>query len=257
MALFTTVLLEALAIERPGIAAGLTVAVTVSLAARASLHRFLRTVLTEQELHDALLLGAASLVILPLMPNHSIGPYGVLNPRRFWELVALVMAVGGAGHIALRGMGSRLGLPLAGIVSGFVSAAATIGSMASRAERDPRIARGCAAGAVLSSISTVILMALVLLATNRDTARAMAVPLLFAGIAAAGYAGTFLIGHSKSDETPAKTSPGRAFSLKLAIVFASTLLLVMLVSAAVTQRAGVKGLLVATGLALSTHTRPR
>ena len=249
VALFTTILLGALAIERPGVAAGLGVVVTVLLAARTPLHRFLRTVLTEREVHDALLFAAASLVILPLVPNHSIGPYGVLNPRRFWELVVLVMAISGAGYIALRAMGSRLGLPLAGIVGGFVSAAATIGSMASRAARDPRVARGCAAGAVLSSISTVVLMALLLLATNRDTARAVAVPLLFAGIAAAGYAAFFVVGQRSTETASATASPGHAFSLKAASIFASTLLLVMLASAAVTQRAGVKGLLFATGLA--------
>src|SRR5919109_1113684 len=49
-----------------------------------------RRALTEQEAHDALLFAAASLVVLPLMPNHTMGPYSVLNPRRFWELVVLI-----------------------------------------------------------------------------------------------------------------------------------------------------------------------
>ena len=97
MALFATLLLGALAMDRPDLAAGLGVVVTVLLAIRRSLHRFLRDLLTEQEAHDALLFAAASLVILPLVPNHPIGPYDVLNPRRFWELIVLVMAISGAG----------------------------------------------------------------------------------------------------------------------------------------------------------------
>ena len=62
---------------------------------------------TEQEAHDALLFAAASLVVLALMPNHTVGPYSVLNPRRFWELVILIMAISGVGYIALRLIGPR------------------------------------------------------------------------------------------------------------------------------------------------------
>lgn len=106
---------------------GQGVIVTVLLAVRCRLHRFLRDLPTEQEAHDALLFAAASLVILPLMPNHAIGPYNVLSPRRFWELV---MAISGVGYVALRSFGSHFGLPLAGVVGGFISATATIGSLA-------------------------------------------------------------------------------------------------------------------------------
>lgn len=54
-ALFATLLSGALAIEQPALAAGPGVAITVLLAARTPLHRFLRHLLTEQEAHDALL----------------------------------------------------------------------------------------------------------------------------------------------------------------------------------------------------------
>jgi uncharacterized membrane protein (DUF4010 family) len=249
MALFATLLLGALAIERPSLAGGLGVVVTALLAARTPLHRFLRDLLTEQEAHDALLFAAASLVILPLVPNHSVGPYGVLNPRRFWELVVLVMAISGAGYIALRAMGSRFGLALAGITGGFISAAATIGSMATRATRDPRLARPATAGAVLSSIATVVQMAIVLLATNRATAQALAIPLAFAGIAAVGYGTFFLFGTHETDEKITAELPGRPFSLKMAFLFAATLLVVLFLSAAVAQWLGMRGLILTAGLA--------
>src|SRR5665811_2445459 len=76
--------------------------------------------LSEQEAHDALVFLAATLVILPLAPNRELGPFGAFNPRKIWELVVLVMAVGGVSYIALRALGSRLGLELAGFVGGFI-----------------------------------------------------------------------------------------------------------------------------------------
>ena len=128
-ALVVAVLLGALAIRQPALAAGLGVVTTVLLASRDLLHRWLRDLLTEQEAHDALLFLAAALIILPLTPDRTIGPMGIFEPRKLWELVVLVLAIAGAGHIATRAFGWRYGLPLAGLLGGFVSATATIGSM--------------------------------------------------------------------------------------------------------------------------------
>src|SRR3546814_18032399 len=89
------------------------------LAARTPLHRFVRQVLTEDELRDGLTFAAATLVILPLLPDQAVGPFGVLNPRRIWIVVILVMAIGGTGPIAVRALGARFGRPLAGFAGGF------------------------------------------------------------------------------------------------------------------------------------------
>ena len=146
-------------------------------------------------------------------------------------------------------MGSRFGLPLAGIAGGFISAIATIGAMATRAARDPRLARGCAVGAVLSNIATVLQLAAVLLVTNRATARAVIVPLSLAGVAALGYGALFLFGLRLSDDSFTAEAWGRAFSLRTAFLFAATLLSVLFVSAAITRRMGMRGLVLAAGLA--------
>jgi uncharacterized membrane protein (DUF4010 family) len=40
------------------------------------------------------------------------------NPRKIWELVILIMGIAAASYIALRALGSGLGLALAGFVGG-------------------------------------------------------------------------------------------------------------------------------------------
>ena len=70
--------------------------------------------------------------MLPLLPDKAIGPYGALNLRTVWTIVILVMAVSALGYIAVRLVGPRYGLPLAGLASGFVSSSATIGAMGTR-----------------------------------------------------------------------------------------------------------------------------
>jgi uncharacterized membrane protein (DUF4010 family) len=83
VALVVTFLLGALTKDRPDLAASLGVVVTVVLYARHQLHRFVRDLLTVDELQDALLLAAAAVVVLPLVPNRGFGPGGALNPFPF------------------------------------------------------------------------------------------------------------------------------------------------------------------------------
>ena len=96
IALILTVLLGGLSMQQPALAAGLAVTVAVLLAARSRLHRFVRSVLTEDELQDALIFAGATLVVLPLVPDRPMGPYGALNPHSIWILVVLVMAISAA-----------------------------------------------------------------------------------------------------------------------------------------------------------------
>jgi len=65
IALLTTLLLGAWSTREPAYATAVAVIVAIILAARTRLHRLVRDVLTEQEVHDGLLLAAAALVVLP------------------------------------------------------------------------------------------------------------------------------------------------------------------------------------------------
>jgi uncharacterized membrane protein (DUF4010 family) len=66
-------LLGALTCRNPALAAGLAVVVTVLLAARSPLDRFVRDSLSPRELHDGVMFAAAAPVVLPLV---RAGPLG-------------------------------------------------------------------------------------------------------------------------------------------------------------------------------------
>ena len=147
IALVLTLALGGLAMREARLAAGLLVVVAILLAARAPLHRFVRDVLTEVELRDALILAAATLIVWPLLPDRYLGPLSAINPSKIWTIVILLMAIGAGGHIAVRALGARFGLPVSGFASGFASSAATIGAMGARAKANPDLTRPAAAGA--------------------------------------------------------------------------------------------------------------
>jgi len=147
--------LGALAWSRPAVAAGLAVAVTVVLASKQRLHRFVRDVVSDTELEDALKFFVAAFVVLPLLPAGAIGPYGVLDARRIWTIVVVLTGVSAAGYIATRWFGAGRGLAVTGLAGGFVSASATTGAMALRA-RDPSVRRVALSAALLASVSTML-----------------------------------------------------------------------------------------------------
>ena len=247
-ALVLTTLLGGLAIREPIFAAGLGVVVAALLVARSALHRFVLSVLTDDELRSLLIFAGATLVVLPLLPDHPIGPYGALNLRTIWLVVILVMAVSALGYIAVRLVGARFGLPMAGLAAGFISSVATIGSMGARAQKDPELLKPAVAGAVLSSVATIVQLAILIAATSLETLRAFWLPLVLSAAAAILYGGAFTLWalrHSAEDREP----PGHAFSLPTALIFAVVLSVVLLAAAAAQDWFGEAGVLIAASVA--------
>jgi uncharacterized membrane protein (DUF4010 family) len=253
-ALVLTVLLGGLATEHAALAAGVAVILAVLLAARPVLHDFVRSVLSESELRDGLIFAAATLVVLPLLPDQPLGPFGTLNPRAIWMLVVLMMAIGAAGHVSMRLLGARGGLAVSGFASGFISSTATIGAMGARARTTPELRGAAAAGATLSTLATVIQLAAVLTATSPATLQAMLVPLLCAGAAAAAYGAIFTIAGLRQASS-AELEPGRAFSLPGAVMLAATISVVMVISAGLREMFGETGLVLSAAVAglVDTH----
>ncbi len=74
IALILTALLGGLSMRQPALAAGVGVTVAVLLAARTPLHYFVRSLLSEGEVSDALIFASATLVVLPLRLIARSGP---------------------------------------------------------------------------------------------------------------------------------------------------------------------------------------
>jgi uncharacterized membrane protein (DUF4010 family) len=106
----------------PAVALG--VGITVLLYFKAEIEGFSHK-LTAQDLRSMLQFAVLTAVILPLLPDRSFGPYGVLNPFQIWLMVVLVAAVSLSGYVAWRLTLGRHGLLLTGVLGGLVSSTAT------------------------------------------------------------------------------------------------------------------------------------
>lgn len=254
LALFITYLVGVLSVQQPALGAAAAVVVAALLAARERLHRFATQLLSEAELHDALLLAALALVLLPLAPAAPLPWLGGMAPRTLLLTVVMILSLQAAGHVALRLLGARAGLALSGLFSGFVSSTATIAAMGARARADPSQRGAAMAGAMFSTTATW-LQVMMLVAALAPAALPAVLPGALAG-AAVALATALLQARAAAGAAAASTdasadaSAGRGpLRLREALVIAGLLAAVSLLVSLAQQRLGAAGLMLGTALA--------
>jgi uncharacterized membrane protein (DUF4010 family) len=249
VAIVIAFLLGALAQDDVELAAAIGVGVTLLLAERTRLQHLARDVLTEDELHDGLLLAACAVIVLALLPDHGIGPGDALNPVTVWRLVVVLMLINALGYIALRVLGTRRGLPLAGFVGGFVSSPATIAAMGMRARREPEISRGAVAAAVASTVATSILTGIVVAVADTQVLAAVSLALVFAAVTALVVAlGAARRVPDSQEDDAGRLAYGRAFDIKAPLILAGTISLVLAGAHVLQNALGTSGALIAIAL---------
>lgn len=237
LALCLTYFVGILAMSRPQLAGALGVLLALILVSRSWLHEFVLRKLSAQENLDAILLAAAALIVLPILPDRAIDPYGIVNPRLIWRLTLIVMLLNAFGYIALRTLGAARGLLLVGLFGGFISSVATIVAMGHRAREEPSISRLAVAAAALSSVSTVVQLALILAASHPPLLIRMTPALTGMCAFAVAYGATFT---RRALRQPALDSApsGRAFQPRQAILFAILITVVLWAAAWLADKFG-------------------
>ncbi|WP_439657797.1 MgtC/SapB family protein [Lentzea sp. HUAS TT2] len=245
IAAIATFLLGALAWSRPELAVPVGVAAAALLAAKRPLHTFARKVISDQDVRDAMILFVVAFVVLPLLPNRPLGPYGVLNPARVWWLVIAVTVIGWAGYVAARAFGERWGLLVTGFAGGFVSGSATTAVMA----RKYRVV-GTAAfpGAVAVNLATLAQILAVTAVASPPVALRL-LPPIGAGMVVLLAEVAWLVWRTKPADAP-NDEPvvSRPMSLKAALSLAAVLVLFLVATRAAAEWLGGGGVVAASAI---------
>jgi len=235
------------------LAAALAVATAAVLAYKRPLH-VLAEKIGPEDLHAGLRLLLATFVVLPVLPNRTVDPWGALNPYKMWWLVILISGLSLAGYVVSRWLGPGRGLPLTGFFGGLVSSTAVSLSFARRSREEPAETPGLAealAGGLL--LSWVVMFARILVAVavvNFGLLRPLLTPMLAMGLTSLAAAAYFCWRSARSPARPAATVPLKnPFSLTSAIKFALLFAAVLLLVKVVEQSFSGRGLYVLAGLA--------
>ena len=242
-----TFLLGVLCYHDAALAAGIAIGVVALLVSKARLHRFVRDVLSDVELEDAVKFLVGAFVILPLLPRRGVGPYAVFNPSRIWTLVVVLTAISWVGYIAVRTLGARRGLLATGLASGFVSSTAATASMG-RASRDPATFAAALAGAQIASVVTYVELVLIMTVVSPSIALRLVAPALVGALALSTVSMLGGRSRSKGATAPARTGE-RVVTLVPALVLAVILTAALFLARWGAQVFGARGAVIAVGAA--------
>ncbi len=125
------------------------IVMTLLLALKPQLSRFAGG-LTQEEVRGAVLLGLIGFVIYPVLPDHFIDSWHLLNPREAWLTIILIASIGFLNYVLLRLYSAR-GLYYSAFFGGMVNSTAAIAELSSTFE----------SGAAIQQLVTVNLLTIV------------------------------------------------------------------------------------------------
>lgn len=253
MAALLTYGLGGLAVRgEPLTAAAAATAASVLLAAKSPLHAWIKAV-TWLELRAFLVLLAMTILVLPLMPNHAVDPWGALVPFDIWLLAIVIACLSFVGYGAVRLLGPRSGIVVSALAGGLVSSTAMGVLFARSAHQDGGRARLMSGAALLSS-GVMAIRTLALVGFVRVELLYFLAPSLLAMAAVLFGAGGWLIRLSPSGDAAAGPSvaamkEAAPFDLFLILRLAGFIAGVMLAARLARQAFGQEGVMIVSFLA--------
>ena len=203
-------------------------AAVILLASRKALHHAIRLT-SETDMKALVRLVLVVFVILPLLPDGAIGPFGALNPRRLWTVVVVTGSISFIGYALVRWLGERRGALVTAAVGALVSSTAVTLDAARRVREGYD---GIAAGGAIAIASAVMLVrSLVLVSLVAPFAFAAFAVMVLPGLAVSAVAAAALLYSARRQQSMIRTPTPKPPGLGLAFLFALSVALLSLASA--------------------------
>ncbi len=119
------------------------------------------TLVDEHEMRAALQFAVMALVVLPLLPAESFGPYDAIRPRELWIVVLLFSGLNFAGYVARQVVGNERGYGVTGLLGGLVSSTAVTFQFSRKSRAEPAFAESLGLGVVAACTVLVPRVAIV------------------------------------------------------------------------------------------------
>jgi len=226
----------------------LTVSMMILLALKPALHRFTKGV-TLEDVRSALKFAAVSGVILPLVPDESLGPYGAFNPHTIWLMVSLVSGVGFLGYLAVRMLGQSVGISVTGLLGGLVSSTATTLTMSRQSRERPAESRDCSLAILLACTVMNLRVGLLVVIVNPQALSSLWPSLLVSSLPGTIWCAWRLMhgGSGCANGTPCEM-PENPLRLRVAFQFGLLYAAIIFLVKVTIAKIGTEGVLVLSGL---------
>lgn len=228
-----------LVIGEMAVAVALGGAIALLLHYKQPLHAFVAGI-EEDDVRAIMQFALVTLVILPVLPNETYGPYEVLNPFNVWLMVVLIVGISLAGYVAYKLFGARAGALLGGSLGGLISSTATTVSFARRSSGSPS-SPAISALVIMIAATTVFLRLLIEIAAVAPMQFMQLAPPLAAMLLACAVIGALAWRRARGLD-PQLPRRGNPANLGLALLFGGLYALILLAIAAAKEELGSAGL---------------
>ena len=222
------------------VAAAIAVVAATILGLRPQLHVWEQR-LDRRELLALFQLLLISVVVLPVLPDRGLGPWGAVNPYFIWWMVVLVAGISSLGYFGVKLAGPRRGLGLTALLGGLASSTAVTLDFArlgsTRSELQPMLT----AGILLAAGTMFPRMLAVSAVVDLSLAARLALPLGVMGAVCYGWAAWSWRHFSDRPEVEEQRL-GTPFALRTALQLGGLLALVSILAHALRAWLGDPGL---------------
>ena len=163
------------------VAAAIAVFTILFLSLKIQLHSFVGKINSEDIL-AIVKLAIITIIILPLLPNQTIDPFNIFNPRTIWLMVIFVSGIGFVGYILVKYVGKDKGIGLTGFLGGMVSSTAVTFSMSKKSKESEMLAGNYAVGVLLASSVMYLRIFIIVVFLELKLAMHAWLPLIIFGI---------------------------------------------------------------------------
>ncbi len=222
------------------VAVAAAVAMAILLALKGPLHSWLRQ-LTWPEIRAVLILLAMSFLLLPVLPNRPVDPWGALNPAEVWLLAILIAGVSFAGYVAVRMLGDEAGIVVAAVAGGVTSSTATTVSLARLARESPPAAPLLAGGILIAGVTMLARVAVIAGALNPGLIAGLAPPLAAAGLSLLAASAALILRRRTHDAPHPDLQLKNPFELAAALKLAALIAVIMVAAKVLSAAAGTGG----------------
>ncbi len=174
----------------------LAIIITLFLSLKIQLHSFVGRINAE-DIYATLKLSIITLIILPILPNKTIGPLNVLNPIHIWYMVIFVSGLSFLGYILIKLYGSKKGILFTSILGGLVSSTAYTFSISKKSIKEENLSFNYGLGVIAASSMMFIKALIIITILSSAFAKIIFIPLIIFSLI--GFS-IYLIFYRKSNQ---------------------------------------------------------
>jgi uncharacterized membrane protein (DUF4010 family) len=133
--------------------------------------------ITEKEVRAAILLAIITVIVLPVLPNQPVDPWGLVEPRSNWVSVVIIAGLGFVNYVLLRLLGPR-GMEITAFFGGLVNSRKVVVELITRLrESGGMLVPVAYRGMMLATAAMALRNILVVIMLSRQAALKCLVPL--------------------------------------------------------------------------------